>query len=44
MTRSAGSYKRLKDKSNTASPHAPVNGVVSVIDMELNPMANAAEA
>lgn len=42
MTRSAGSYKRLKDKSNTASPHAPVNGVVSVIDMELNPMANAA--
>ncbi len=42
MTRSAGSYKRLRDKSNTATPHAPVNGVVKVIEMELNSMANAA--
>lgn len=42
MVRSATSFDRLKDKSNIIDPHAPVNGVVKVIEMKLNPMANAA--
>jgi CubicO group peptidase (beta-lactamase class C family) len=36
MTGSAASYSRLKDKSNVIDPHAPVNGVVQVIDRDFN--------
>jgi CubicO group peptidase (beta-lactamase class C family) len=36
MTASAAAYSRLKDKSNVIDPHAPVNGVVQVIDRDFN--------
>jgi CubicO group peptidase (beta-lactamase class C family) len=36
MTSSAAAYSRLKDKSNVIDPHAPVNGVVQVIDRDFN--------
>jgi CubicO group peptidase (beta-lactamase class C family) len=36
MAGSAASYSRLKDKSNVIDPHAPVNGVVQVIDRDFN--------
>lgn len=42
MTGSAASYNRLKDKSNVIDPHAPVNGVVKVIDRDFNSVADAA--
>ncbi len=32
MTGSASTYSRIKDKSNVIDPHAPVDGVVRVID------------
>jgi CubicO group peptidase (beta-lactamase class C family) len=42
MTSSAASYSRLKDKSDVIDPHAPVNGVVQVIDRDFGDLANAA--
>jgi CubicO group peptidase (beta-lactamase class C family) len=36
MTQSGAAYSRLKDKSNVIDPHAPVNGVVQVIDRLFN--------
>ena len=36
MAGSAASYSRLKSRSNVIDPHAPVNGVVQVIDRGLN--------
>jgi CubicO group peptidase (beta-lactamase class C family) len=36
MISSAAAYSRLKDKSNVIDPHAPVNGVVQVIDRDFN--------
>lgn len=42
MTRSAASYHRLKDTSNVIDPHAPVNGVVRVVNRDLNNPFNAA--
>jgi CubicO group peptidase (beta-lactamase class C family) len=42
MTRSAASYSRLKNKSNVIDPHAPVNGIVQVIDRDFGDVANAA--
>ena len=36
MTHSAAAYSRLKDKSNVIDPHAPINGVVQVIDRLFN--------
>jgi CubicO group peptidase (beta-lactamase class C family) len=36
MTHSAAAYSRLNDKSNVIDPHAPVNGVVQVIDRLFN--------
>lgn len=42
MNESAASYQRLKDKSNVIDPHAPVNGIVRVINRDLNETLNAA--
>lgn len=42
MDNSAASYPRLKDKNNSIDPHAPVNGVVTVIGKNFTEMANAA--
>jgi len=42
MISSAAAYSRLKDKSNVIDPHAPVNGVVQVIDRDFGDVANAA--
>jgi CubicO group peptidase (beta-lactamase class C family) len=42
MTGSAASYSRIKDKSNVIDPHAPVNGIVQVIDRDFGEVANAA--
>jgi CubicO group peptidase (beta-lactamase class C family) len=42
MTNSASTYSRLKDKSNVVDPHAPVNGVVQVIDRDSGELANGA--
>lgn len=42
MIGSAAAYSRLKDKSNVIDPHAPVNGVVQVIDRDFGDVANAA--
>ncbi len=42
MTSSAAAFSRLKDKSNVIDPHAPVNGVVQVIDRDLAEVADAA--
>lgn len=42
MTGSAAAYQRLKDKSNVIDPHAPVNGVVQVIDRDFGDVADAA--
>jgi len=39
MSGSAASYSRLKDKSNVIDPHAPVNGVVQVIDRDFGDLA-----
>ena len=42
MTQSAASFSRLKDKSNVIDPHAPVDGLVRVVDRDNNETANAA--
>jgi hypothetical protein len=42
MTETAASIYRLKDKSNTIRPHAPVNGKVETIDIDWSETANAA--
>jgi CubicO group peptidase (beta-lactamase class C family) len=42
MSGSSSSYSRVKDKSNVIDPHAPVNGVVQVIDRDFNEAGNAA--
>ena len=42
MTGSSASFSRIKDKSNVIDPHAPVNGVVQVIDRDFDDVANAA--
>lgn len=42
MTGSAAAFSRVKDKSNVIDPHAPVNGVVQVIDRDFGDVANAA--
>jgi CubicO group peptidase (beta-lactamase class C family) len=42
MTASAASYSRIKDKSNVIDPHAPINGMVQVIDRDFSDVANAA--
>jgi CubicO group peptidase (beta-lactamase class C family) len=42
MTRSSAAYKRLKDLSNVIDPHAPVNGLVQVIDRDCGDVADAA--
>lgn len=42
MTGSAAAYSRLKDKSNVIDPHAPVNGVVQVIDRDIAQVADPA--
>jgi CubicO group peptidase (beta-lactamase class C family) len=36
MTASAAAFSRLKNKGNVIDPHAPVNGVVQVIDRDFN--------
>lgn len=42
MVRSVASVSRLKDKSNLARPHAPVNGKVQNIAIDWSDIANAA--
>jgi CubicO group peptidase (beta-lactamase class C family) len=42
MAGSAASYNRLKDKSNVIDPHAPVDGIVRVVDRDFNMVADAA--
>jgi CubicO group peptidase (beta-lactamase class C family) len=42
MFNSAASIARLKDKSNSIKPHAPVNGKIETIDIEWSESANAA--
>jgi len=42
MTGSAGSFSRLKDKSNVIDPHAPVNGKIQVIGRDINDISSAA--
>jgi CubicO group peptidase (beta-lactamase class C family) len=42
MTGSAASYTRLRDKSNVIDPHAPVDGIVRVVDRDFNMVADAA--
>jgi CubicO group peptidase (beta-lactamase class C family) len=42
MNATAASISRLKDKSNTIRPHAPVNGKVETIDIDWSETANAA--
>ncbi len=42
MTSSAASLNRLKNKTNSINPHAPVNGKVQAIDMDWSETANAA--
>ena len=42
MTASGASLSRIKDRSNTISPHAPVDGKVQAINMEWSETANAA--
>jgi CubicO group peptidase (beta-lactamase class C family) len=42
MTGSAASYNRLKDKSNVIDPHAPVDGVVRVVDRDFSNIGDAA--
>jgi CubicO group peptidase (beta-lactamase class C family) len=42
MTGSAASFDRLKDKSNVIDPHAPVDGIVKVIDRDLIGVGDAA--
>lgn len=42
MTRSAGSYDNLKDKSNVAASHVEVEGKLQVVPMSLTNAANAA--
>jgi CubicO group peptidase (beta-lactamase class C family) len=41
MKSSAASYSRVKDKSNIADHHAPVNGVVQVLNLDFGDLANA---
>ncbi len=42
MLRTAGSFDRLKDKTNYIDPHAPVEGKVQVIDRDLVKIGHAA--
>lgn len=42
MNETATSFKRLKDKTNTIDPHAPVDGKVKVIRRDWSENANAA--
>jgi CubicO group peptidase (beta-lactamase class C family) len=42
MTGSAASYTRIKNNSNVIDPHAPVDGVVRVVDRDFNTVADAA--
>ncbi|UFH52459.1 serine hydrolase [Spirosoma sp. KNUC1025] len=42
MTRSAGTYTRLKDKINVIDAHAPVNGTVQVINRDMFRFGNSA--
>ena len=42
MNSSAASIARLKDKSNSIKPHAPIDGKIETIDIEWSESANAA--
>ncbi len=42
MNNSAASIARIKDKSNSIKPHAPINGKIETIDIEWSESANAA--
>jgi CubicO group peptidase (beta-lactamase class C family) len=42
MKSSATEYSRLKDKSNVIDPHAPVNGVLQVIDRDMGEVSTGA--
>ncbi len=42
ISRSAGSFDRLKDKTNYIDPHAPVDGKVQVIDRDMVKVGHAA--
>ncbi|MEP7111610.1 MAG: serine hydrolase domain-containing protein [Ferruginibacter sp.] len=42
MRESATSFKRVKDKTNTIDPHAPVEGTVKVIRRDCSEVANPA--
>jgi len=42
MTKSAGSWSRLKDTTNTIVPHVPTDGKLEVIPRYTNPIFNAA--
>jgi CubicO group peptidase (beta-lactamase class C family) len=42
MTRSAGSFRKLKDTANTISPHVPNGGKLKVIKRYTNPIMDAA--
>jgi CubicO group peptidase (beta-lactamase class C family) len=42
MNSSASNYNRLKDKSNVIDPHAPVNGVVQVVNRDFSENCDAA--
>jgi CubicO group peptidase (beta-lactamase class C family) len=42
MTGSVAAFSRLKDKSNVIDPHAPVNGVIQVINRDFSEVGDAA--
>lgn len=42
MTRTAGSWNRLKDRSNVVVPHVPIDGKLKVIERYTNPIFDAA--
>jgi CubicO group peptidase (beta-lactamase class C family) len=42
MTGSAATYSRIKDKSNVIDPHAPVDGVLQVIERDFTETGDAA--
>ena len=42
MGRSAASYNRLQNKSNTIAPHAVINGKIQVVSRTTNELMNAA--
>jgi CubicO group peptidase (beta-lactamase class C family) len=42
MTGSAAAFSRLRDKVNVIDPHAPVNGVVTVIGRDFSEVSDAA--